>query len=258
MSARSDVRLGRRDRVAALTSLILVVGLAWLYLWREASRMSATMPMNLAGGEAPAWSVGAFVLTLLMWIVMMIGMMLPSAAPATLLYGRIAGGRSASGSVSTSMLSFAGAYVVVWAVYSLAVSALQLELRSRGSLTTDMSSASVWLSSAVLIVAGVYQWTALKHACLARCRSPLGLFLMRWRAGRLGAFRMGLEHGIHCVGCCWALMLLLFVAGVMSLVWVAVIAGFVLVEKLLPHGRLVSRAAGAALVAAGLALPIAS
>jgi predicted metal-binding membrane protein len=115
-----------------------------------------------------------------------------------------------------------------------------------------MVSTSKWLTGVILVGAGLYQWSPLKDACLGKCRTPLEFVITRWRPGRMGALRMGAAHGIYCVGCCWALMMLLFVGGVMNLPWVLLVAAFVLLEKVLPHGRVVARGAGAAMVAAGV------
>jgi predicted metal-binding membrane protein len=149
---------------------------------------------------------------------------------------------------------FAGAYLLVWTGFSVAATLLQALLEQASLLTPAMTSASTALSAVALVVAGAYQLTPLKQTCLSKCRNPLEFFVTRWRAGRAGAFRMGLEHGAYCVGCCWALMLLLFVAGVMNLLWVALIAVFVLVEKLFPAALVVSRATGAMLILTGLYL----
>jgi predicted metal-binding membrane protein len=238
----------RRDRGVAVASLVALIGLAWLYLWFDAARMHA-MPM-----EAGAMSIasGRFVLTFLMWSVMMVGMMLPSAMPAILLYASMAGGNR--GFAPSAVWLFTAGYLAVWVGFSLAASVLQVGLASAALLTPMMASTSAWLSGGLLIAAGVYQWAPIKEVCLEKCRAPLEFFLFNWRRGLTGAFRMGARHGAYCVGCCWVLMLILFAVGVMNLLWVALIAGFVLVEKLLPGGRVVGRTAGVALAAAGVYL----
>jgi predicted metal-binding membrane protein len=235
----------RRDRGVAVASLAALIGLAWIYLWFDAARMHA-MPM-----EAGAMSIasGRFVLTFLMWSVMMVGMMLPSAMPAILLYASMAGGNR--GFAPSAVWLFTAGYLAVWVGFSLAASVLQVGLASAALLTPMMASASAWLSGGLLIAAGVYQWAPIKDVCLEKCRAPLQFFLFNWRPGVAGAFRMGVKHGGYCVGCCWILMLILFAVGVMNLLWVVLIAGFVLAEKLLPGGRLVGRTAGIALAAAG-------
>lgn len=238
-------------------SLVLVVALAWLYLWRDAAAMGQmeTMDMTMAGMHHAAGSV-AIALGFVMWTVMMIGMMLPSAAPTILLYGALVRKHGERGSVLPAVWIFTSAYLVVWTGFSLVAALLQAALEHAAFLTPMMVSASSGLSAALLMAAGIYQLLPLKDVCLRKCRNPIEFFATRWRAGGLGSFCMGIEHGMYCVGCCWMLMLLLFVAGVMNLVWVALIAGFVLAEKLLPAEKFTSRLAGVALVLSGLALLI--
>jgi predicted metal-binding membrane protein len=254
-----DAQIWRRDRMVALASLLVLAGLAWLYLWWDAARMSAMPSMSAGGGMgsmpmAPVWEPGALALTFVMWSVMMVGMMLPSAAPAILLYGTMVKKNRERGSALPAVWIFAAGYLAVWTGFSLAATLLQAALQAGGLVTSMMVSASPWLTGGLLIAAGVYQWLPLKEACLEKCRAPLQFFLFRWRSGAGGAFAMGAEHGLFCVGCCWALMLLLFAAGVMNLLWVAALAGFVLVEKLLPAARLTGRIAGVAFVAVGAAI----
>ena len=256
MADDSSVSRQLRDRAVTLTSLALVVGLSWLYLWREAQSMSA-MPMGMSSaGSTSAWSVDSIVLTFLMWTVMMAGMMLPGAAPAILLYASVLRRNAARGVVLGAVWLFVAGYLAAWTTFSAVATGLQLSLREASWLSAGMASASVWLSSAILVVAGIYQWLPIKDVCLEKCRSPLGFFLSRWRPGHFGSLRMGWDHGWICVGCCWALMLVLFVAGVMNLLWVALIAGFVFVEKVLPASAVTTRGAGAGLVLSGLALPL--
>ncbi len=236
----------RHDRRVVAASLALIVALAWLYLWHDAAMMRAMPDM------APASLAGRLVTTFLMWAVMMTGMMLPSAAPAILLYGAMVRKHGELGNVLPAAWIFGGGYLAIWIAFSAAATLLQLALEHAMLLTPAMNSASSTLSAAILVVAGIYQWLPIKNVCLRKCRDPLTFFLTRWHGGRAGAFRMGAEHGLYCVGCCWALMSLLFVAGVMNLAAVALIAAFVLAEKLLPAVRYTSRIAGAALVIAGL------
>ena len=258
----------RNDRIVAAAGLLGVAVLAWLYLGVEAGRMGAVSnSMDSMGamhgamegmadpGMAPGpWQGGALALTFLMWSVMMVAMMLPSAMPAMVLYGSIVRKNRAAGSVLPSTWIFAAGYLSVWTGFALAAAILQVALDNGGLLTPTMSSASPWLTGGLLVLAGVYQWLPFKDACLQKCREPMTFFLMRWRAGAAGAFRMGAEHGLSCVGCCWALMLLLFAAGVMNLLWVALIAAYILVEKLFPKGRLIGRLAGAALGTVGVGM----
>jgi predicted metal-binding membrane protein len=254
----ASARPARRDRFVAAASLLGLAGLAWIYLWVQAGRMDA-MPGQMAGMDmaaAPSQS-GPLGLTFLMWSVMMVGMMLPSALPAILLYGSMVRKNRAAGAVLPSTWIFAAGYLTVWAGFGLAATILHAALDRSGLLTPTMSSTSLWLTGGLLVLAGVYQWLPFKNACLSKCREPMQFFLFHWRPGAAGAFRMGAEHGMFCVGCCWALMLLLFTLGVMNLLWVALVAGFILVEKLLPKGRLIGRLTGAALCLAGVGVMIA-
>lgn len=247
----TEAALGH-DRKVAASGLAAVAVLAWLYLWRDAAGMDQAMLEVAAVPQSV--DAGALALTFLMWAVMMVGMMLPSAAPTILLYGALVRKNGAIGTVLPGVWIFAGAYLLVWTGFSIAATLLQALLENASLLTPAMTIASTGLSALVLIAAGVYQLTPLKQACLGKCRNPLEFFITRWRAGPAGAFRMGLEHGAYCVGCCWALMLLLFVAGVMNLLWVALIAAFVFVEKALPAARVVSIATSVVLTSSGLVL----
>ena len=249
-------RLGRERLVVAL-SLAGVVALAWLWLWRQAAAMQmsgmemAGTTMAMPAMAAPdALGVG---LVFVMWMVMMAGMMLPSAAPAILLYGAVVRKHAERGSVQPAVWLFVAGYVLMWAAFSLGAALLQALLQHLALLDPMMSSSSKKLSALLLISAGVYQFTPLKDRCLSKCRQPLQFFVTHWRAGKVGALRMGMNHGGYCVGCCAMLMLLLFALGVMNLAWVAAIAAFVLVEKLLPGGRAAARVAGGALIALGAA-----
>ena len=243
----------RRDRLLVLASLTILTGLAWLYLWLEAVAMDRMMtglrPMAMQPTAASVWT---FLLVFAMWAVMMAGMMLPSAAPMTLFYATIVRKNGERGTTLPSVWIFGAGYLLVWTAFSLGATALQAMFEHLALASSMLVSTSRWLTGLILVGAGLYQWSPLKDACLGKCRAPLEFVMTRWRPGRLGALRMGAAHGLYCVGCCWALMLLLFVGGVMNLMWVALIAAFVLLEKLLPHGRIVARAAGAALITAGV------
>lgn len=234
----------RRDRLIVALSLAGVVALAWLYLWRAA----ASMHIGTAGGMAMTMPAMTFV----MWIVMMAGMMLPSAAPTVLLYGAMVRKHGERGTVLPPVWVFVSGYLLVWGGFSLAAALLQAVLEHAALLTPLMASTSKRLNGALLVAAGVYQLTPLKDLCLSKCRNPVQFFMTQWRPGTAGALRMGISQGAYCVGCCWMLMLLLFAVGAMNLAWVALIAAFVFLEKLLPAGRLASRFAGAALIVLGL------
>ncbi|HEX6120154.1 MAG TPA: DUF2182 domain-containing protein [Dongiaceae bacterium] len=243
----------RRDRLIVLASFAGLAGLSWLYLWREADAMDRTMaglqPMAMQPTAADATT---FLLAFLMWSIMMVGMMLPSAAPMTLFYAAIVRRNRERGTALPAAWLFAAGYLLVWMAFALGATVLQVVFEQARLASPMMAATSTWLSGAILIAAGCYQWSPLKDRCLAQCHSPIQFITGHWHGGRFGALRMGLIHGLYCVGCCWAIMLLLFVGGVMNLVWVAVIAGFVLLEKLMPRGRLAGRVAGLALAGAGV------
>ena len=190
-------------------------------------------------------------LMFLMWWVMMIGMMLPSALPMTLTFATVNRRRRALGTPYVPTAVFVAGYVLAWGAFSVAATALQWGLERAALMAPMMRTSSPLLGGLLFVAAGLYQLTPLKHACLRRCRSPLAFVLERWRDGTAGALRMGAEHGAYCLGCCALLMALLFVGGVMNLLWVAAIAGWVLVEKVLPRGAMLARAAGVSAIAFG-------
>jgi len=240
----------RRERLAVALSLAGVVALAWLYLWRHAAAMHAGMAMP----AMPSLQIVALGVTFLMWTVMMAGMMLPGAAPTVLLYGAMARKHAERGSGLPGTWILVAGYLLVWTAFSLVATLLQAALEHAALLTPMMASDSQLLNGVMIIAAGLYQLTPLKNICLSKCRDPVQFFMMHWRPGKAGALRMGMSHGAYCLGCCWMLMLLLFTVGVMNLAWVALIAAFVLLEKLLPAGPVASRFAGVALIVVGVAI----
>ena len=243
----------RRDRAVVAAGLLGLALLAWVYVARMAAAMpSGMMPMpGMAAGGDPglAWLAG-------MWAVMMVAMMLPSAAPTILLFASVSRRRRLLGQPAIPVLVFTLGYLLVWTVYAAVAASAQWKLHHMALLSPAMKSASPLLAGGLLVAAGVYQWLPVKGACLSQCRSPLGFFAAEWREGTRGALLMGMRHGSFCVGCCWLLMALLFVAGVMNLLWVATIAGFVLLEKLVPGGARLGRAAGVFLILWGVWLLI--
>ena len=245
-------RVLRHDRILVISGLLIVVALSWAYLFTGAGAMremdGMLMPMR-AGPWTPAYAM----LMLVMWAVMMAAMMLPSAAPMILLYAAIARARHERGEWAAASGVFVLGYIAIWSAFSLGAVALQFGLESAALLSPMMEATSITLAGSVLIAAGIYQWTPLKQACLQRCRSPLDFVSQHWRSGARGAFAMGVRHGVYCVGCCWMLMLLLFIGGVMNLAWIAGLALFILVEKLAPAGRWVGRGAGVLLIGWGVA-----
>lgn len=235
----------RRDRAIILAAITGATALAWAYLVSMAG-----MPM----GGLHAWSAAHVAMMFAMWAVMMVGMMLPSATPMTLLYVQVARKAAREGSVLPSAGVFIAGYLLAWTGFSAAATAGQWALERAALLSPMLVAQSPRLGASLLVVAGVYQLTPWKGACLRHCRSPAHFFAEHFRPGRLGALRLGLHHGLCCLGCCWALMGLLFVGGVMNLVWIAAIALFVMAEKLVPGGLGGGRLAGVALIALGTLL----
>lgn len=231
-----------------------VVILCWWYLLMASIDMYGSMDGLSEWMMSASWDARYFLLIFLMWTVMMIGMMLPSAAPTILLYGMVARkGASASSAVSRIYV-FAGGYLLAWIVFSLLATITQAALSDALLLTPMMESPSTSFGAMVLIVAGVYQWTPLKQSCLTLCRSPAEFISRHWEKGRTGALRMGFHHGLICIGCCWALMLLLFFGGVMNMLWIAAITLFVLLEKITPLGAGGGKLSGVLMIVIGAAL----
>ena len=216
--------------------------------------MAGDMPMGEMMQLHP-WDASHFALMFGMWAVMMVGMMVPSATPMALIYAAVARKADRQGSPVSPTFIFVSGYVAMWTLFSLGATFAQWGLERASLLSPMLVSSSPWLGAGLLVAAGVYQFTPAKDACLEHCRAPASFFSEHWRPGAWGAFRLGLVHGAYCLGCCWVLMGLLFVGGVMNLLWIAAITIFVLGEKLL-SGRFAGRAAGTAMIAVGLALGI--
>jgi predicted metal-binding membrane protein len=255
----------KRDLLIVGAALALVTLAAWSYVsWLARAMMppaSAMQGMDVSSAAAPGfapWSLAQIMWAFAMWAVMMIGMMTPSAAPMVLIYAQVARQARTLGRVFAPAGWFAGGYLFVWTLFAALAVLAQAGLEHIALLSPALVSADRRFGGAVLIAAGLYQLTPLKHACLTQCRAPLS-FVQRhggFRASAWGSLRLGMVHGLYCIGCCWALMALLFVGGVMNLVWIAAIAGFVLGEKILPVGAVLARVAGAAALAAGIAMTL--
>jgi len=200
------------------------------------------------------WGPTTILLLFVMWTVMMVAMMVPSAAPMILSFLTVNQRRQSADRPLVPVTIFLLGYLAVWTAFSAVATFAEWGLHQAAMLSTTMTATSTALNGGLLIAAGIFQWTPLKRACLKGCRSPLSFLMSEWREGTAGAFVMGLRHGAYCVGCCWILMALLFVAGVMNLFWVAVIALFVMAEKISAKGELLARVAGIALMIAGAAL----
>ena len=238
-----------RDRAIILASLVAVAGLSWAYLFGLSQDMASMDDMpGMAMSSAPA----PFSLTATMWAVMMVGMMLPSTMPMILLFTTVQRKQGKQPILMTS--TFAAGYLLIWGGFAVAAAALQVGLGQMALLSPSMALVSTRLAGLVFLLAAAYEFSPLKNRCLTQCSSPIGFITSHWHPGIAGAFRMGLSHGAFCVGCCWALMLLLFAAGVMNLLWVAALAVLVLVQKVLPYPRVATTIAGTAMVVVGLVL----
>jgi predicted metal-binding membrane protein len=248
-------RLLRRDRWFAAGGLAVVTMLCWIWIVPMARDMYGSMSGPSEWMMTPTWDLKHLLLLWAMWTVMMTGMMLPSAAPLLLLYAG-ALRRQSPGPGLLQVYAMAAGYLVVWLLFSLAATMLQRILSRLLLLTPMMEAAGPAAAGGLLLFAGIYQLTPLKGRCLQACRSPLSFVSTRWRPGTTGAVRMGIEHGIYCLGCCWALMLLLFAGGVMNLYVIAALTVFVLIEKVAPFGVQSSRICAAALIGVGTWLVI--
>jgi predicted metal-binding membrane protein len=260
-AARSPILVAapsRRDRAIIASCIVLITALAWAYLVHLNRHMTpategdtAMAAMGMVMDEP--WGLGDLLLTFVMWAVMMVGMMAVPALPVLLLFAEVDARRVDRG-VVPAVPSFGLGYLIVWLAFSACATAAQWALHEGALLSSTMATSSTPAAGMILIAAGAYQLTPLKSGCLARCRSPLGFLMSNWREGATGAFLMGSRHGVFCLGCCWALMAMLFAVGVMNLVWVGVLTLFILAEKLGPTGAHVSRAGGAILIAFGAVL----
>jgi predicted metal-binding membrane protein len=213
--------------------------------------MAGMNPMLMAPVE---WSPSYALFVFLMWWIMMIAMMVPSAAPMVLLFAAIARKRRTQATPLAGTAAFVAGYLAVWASFSALAAAIHGGLDVAGLLTPMMTASSGVFGGLLLVAAGLYQLTPLKRACLGQCREPVRFLSARWRPGNVGALRMGVVHGAYCLGCCWFLMVLLFIGGVMNLYWIAGLGLYVLAEKLVRRGRWLERAAGAVLTLAGFAI----
>jgi predicted metal-binding membrane protein len=238
----------RRDRLLMAIGLTVTTVLAWIYLLRATAAMNAMAAearVHAAMGMADMrmWGTSDWLGLFVMWAIMMVAMMLPSAAPMILLVLGVYR-RRGDEQARVAAVMFVAGYIVAWTAFSALAATLQIALHRTTLLAADMRFSSAAISGMVLIVAGVYQWLPIKNVCLTHCQSPMRFLSEHWREGARGGLIMGIDHGLFCVGCCWLLMALLFVLGVMNLFWVAALAAFVLLEKLAVRGVVITRAAG--------------
>jgi len=254
--------LMKRDRVVVLGSLTLVIILAWAYILAGAGmNMSATTAMPDAlkmAAPGANWTPSYTGLMFVMWWVMMLAMMLPSAAPMILLFATVNRGSAAAPSRGIPTFIFAVGYVIVWGFFSLIATSVQWALTSTMLLDGMMQSTSRIFGAILLISAGAYQFLPVKDACLRHCQSPIQFVMAHWMPGRVGALKMGILHGIFCLGCCWFLMALLFLGGVMNLIWIGGLALYVLIEKFTRPEFNIGKIAGGVLIVWGLAMVLAA
>lgn len=247
----------KRDRLIVSAGLAAMTLLAWGYMVREARGMTLTgacccAGMKMSGPDTDPWATATLLPLFLMWTEMMVAMMLPSATPMILTFAKVQRNRREQARPFTPTGIFVLGYLAVWTGFSALAAILQWALHAKALLSPMMISTSPVLGGGLLLAAGIFQWTKMKNACLKSCCSPLNYVMTAWREGNWGAFRMGLKHGIFCLGCCWVLMLLLFVAGVMNIWWIGAITALVLIEKLAPRGLWLGRIAGVLLAIWGV------
>jgi predicted metal-binding membrane protein len=241
--------LSSRDRRIILACLVAVTVLAWAYLVHLSRQMSA-MDASMMSDMAMPWTAADVLFTFAMWVAMMVGMMAAPAGPVLMIFARAQASRGANPVPLT--WSFALGYGLVWSGFSAVAATAQWVLHDAALLSPGMAASSPRFAGSIFCIAGAYQFMPLKNVCLAHCRSPLGFLLSRWRDGKFGALEMGVRHGLYCLGCCWALMAVLFAVGVMNLLWVAGLSLLVLVEKVTPAGAMMARIAGVLMIATGL------
>jgi predicted metal-binding membrane protein len=247
----------KRDRLVVFAGLVAITLLAWSYMVVEAHAMYQTgvcccAGLKMSGPDTQPWSTATLLPLFLMWTEMMIAMMIPSAAPMLLTFAMVNRKRREQQRPFVSTGIFLIGYLTAWTIFSAVAAVAQWSLHAKALLSPLMTSTSPLLGGALLIAAGIFQWTPFKNSCLTHCRSPLGFLMTDWREGKRGAMAMGFKHGVYCTGCCWFLMALLFVAGVMNVWWIAIISVLVLLEKIAPRGLLVGKIAGVLLVLWGV------
>ena len=253
-SESSVESLLKRDRLVIAVGIVGLTALAWAYLVYLARDMGG-MDQGMMMAQMRSWTIADFGFMFLMWAVMMVGMMVPTAAPMVLLFAANSRRLREQQQPYVPTAVFLSGYVVVWSGFAVAATAGNWALHVNDLLSSMMGeSASAYLGGGLLIAAGLFQLSPLKYVCLKHCRSPLSFLTNDWREGSWGAFNMGLRHGAFCVGCCWILMGLLFVLGIMNLIWIAALAAFVLLEKVAPAGQYVGMTAGILLIIWGVLL----
>ncbi len=251
MPARNDflTRALKKEHVLVFLSLTLLIVISWMYLFSLSNSMKSMEEMPMI--QNSEWFFNDFLAAFAMWSVMMTAMMIPSAMPMILVFSTVNKKRSESGKSFVPTWHFVLGYILVWTSFSLIASLLQFMLHNLSVISDELKLLNPFASGIVLLAAGMYQFTSVKDVCLKNCQSPLSFVLSYWKEGKSGAHLMGIKHGFYCIGCCWVLMALLFAAGIMNLLWIAIIALFVFLEKMI-KSKYVSKAAGIVLIVAGI------
>ena len=249
-------RLIRKDKIIVLLLLAGLALMAWTYMVHMAPPSTSGMVMGEASPCMMQWGFPDILLSLVMWSIMMVAMMLPAATPMVLMFASVNRQQNQQSVSLISTGSFVLGYLIIWIVYSGISAIVQWGLHSAALLSHSMVISSPVLGGSLLLAAGVFQWTPFRDACMKKCRSPLGFILSEWREGKAGALIMGIKHGMYCVGCCWILMSLSLVLGVMNLLWMAVLTVFMVLEKTGAVGSWLSRAAGLVFIVWGLTIII--
>jgi len=248
MTTETEFRAAvERERILVFAAMAILIVLAWSYTINVGLK-SAALSEALAMPTMKSWSTADFGYMFAMWAVMMVAMMLPSVTPMIFLFGQVRAKRKSAGRSYAPTAAFVGGYLLAWFGVSLLATLVNWGLHSGDALSSMMGRVAPQTGGILLMAAGIFQWTPLKRTCLDHCRSPLAFLTQNWRDGIPGATWMGLHHGAYCLGCCWLLMALLFVLGVMNLPWVALLTVVVLAEKILPRGEILSRGLGILLV----------
>jgi len=263
----ADTAVLRRDRLVVILAFTLLTALAWGYLlWLSADMAMGGMDMSdfrmipsgmglMVPARAP-WQATEFTFVFVMWAVMMVGLMTPSATPMVLMYARVGRHTAAQGTPFAATVWFVAGYFLVWLAFALLATLVQWALERTALLDAWMASTSNVLGGLLFLAAGTYQWTQLKKICLTQCQMPFAFVMGHggFRSDSPGALMLGLRHGAYCVGCCWALMALLLAGGVMNVLWIVLLALLILLEKVISFGRLIAHLAGLVLIAAGAGL----
>jgi predicted metal-binding membrane protein len=241
----------RHDRAIVVIGVTLIAVIGWAYLFYEGWAMQHMDLVAMAMPSTGPWGLMDLLMIFAMWAVMMVAMMVPSTTPMLLTFATVVRSRRAKGRAFAALWLFLAGYLVLWTAFSLAATLGQWGLHSLALISPMMVGTSPVLGSVLLILAGTYQWTPFKQACLRHCQTPLQFLLTYWQDGPVGAFLVGLRHGAYCLGCCWLLMAVLFAVGVMNLTWIAALSVFVLLEKIIPKGMWAARVAGLILIGFG-------